>query len=400
MPDQMVDSDSYPRFSPEEYDRRYQSLRSDMAHSGLDALLIWGSSNGNGEPNGAMNMASAYYVSNYSDLFFEYVLLPLSGAATLFPSPWTDPTAVKQWSIVDDIRRLPQTGIAPIVDRLHELRLADSRIGVVGGVRGQMNMPVEHYQELERSCPGIELSFAHALVDNRRSVKSPEELEWLREGCRITDSCFEALRRDARPGMHDYQLRAIVIETILREGGMTHIDFLAATPMDAPRTPFPLMHKSDRVLQVGDVILTEISGGYYGYSGQQQRPFAVGRPPTREYRELFNFARDLFLEIVALLRPGCTTGEIWDCYDKLIGAGYTHYGPLLHGWAMGMDPPQIGSGGLRDRGFVFEEGMTVIVQPNPVHPGTDRGVFLGNMVVVTKTGAESMSHFPLEFIQI
>ena len=44
--------------------------------------------------------------------------------------------------------------------------------------------------------------------------------------------------------------------------------------------------------------------------------------------------------------------------------------------------------------------MTVIVQPNPVVDGTDRGVFLGNMVVVTEDGARSMSDFPFEFTQI
>ena len=59
---------AFPRFSTEEYARRQRDLRADMDADGLDALLIWGASIGNGEPNGAMNMASAYYLSNYADL--------------------------------------------------------------------------------------------------------------------------------------------------------------------------------------------------------------------------------------------------------------------------------------------------------------------------------------------
>ncbi len=216
----------------------------------------------------------------------------------------------------------------------------------------------------------------------------------------MTDACFTALRDHARPGLVDYELRAIVLDAILGDGGMTHIEFCAATPMRAPRLPFPLMHKSERVLAKGDVILTEISAGFYGYSGQQQRPIAVGEPPTAEYRAVFDFASDLFHEVCATLRPGCTSAEIWAIYDKMSANGYTNFGPLLHGWGLGMDVPVIGThGAKRQMDFVFKENMTVIVQPNPVDEGTDRGVFLGNMVVVTKDGAQSMSEFPLAFVQ-
>lgn len=101
------------------------------------------------------------------------------------------------------------------------------------------------------------------------------------------------------------------------------------------------------------------------------------------------------------LRPGCTSGDIWAIYDRMQANGYTNFGPLLHGWGMGMDVPVIGTHGARRQlDFVFEKDMTVIVQPNPVVEGTDRGVFLGNMVVVTEDGAQSMSGFPLEFTQI
>ena len=392
---------AFPRFSTEEYARRQRDLRADMDADGLDALLIWGASIGNGEPNGAMNMASAYYLSNYADLLFEYVLFPLQGEPTLFAGPWSEPSAIRQWSVIEDVRVLPPTGIKPVVERLRELGLEGGKIGIVGGVRGQMNLPLEHLEALTAAFPSMELPRSHNIVDQRRAIKSEEEIAWLREGCRMTDSCFAAVRDHARPGLLDYELRAIILEAILDEGGMTHIELCAATPMRAPRLPFPLMHKSERALAKGDIILTEISAGFYGYAGQQQRPFAVGEPPTAEYRAVFDFAAHLFDEVCATLRPGCTTGEIWPIYDKMLANGYTNFGPLLHGWGMGMDVPIVGThGAKRQLDFVFEKNMTVIVQPNPVVDGTDRGVFLGNMVVVTEDGARSMSDFPFEFTQI
>ena len=329
------------------------------------------------------------------------VLLPADGAATLFAGPWSEPTEVAQWSVIDDIRILPTKGVAPVIARIRELGLERGRIGIVGGVRGTMNLPLEHLQALRQAFPAADLPRAHDILDRRRAVKSEEELVWLREGCRITDACFAALRDRARPGMRDYELRAVIMDAIFDEGGMTHIEFCSATAMSDPKIPFPLMHKSDRVLATGDVILTEISAGFYGYSGQQQRPFAVGAPPTAEYRTVFEFARDLFNEVCATLKPGCTSAEIWALYDRMEANGYTNFGPLLHGWGMGMDIPVIGThGGRRELDFVFEENMTLIVQPNPVYQGTDCGVFLGNMVVVEPDGARSMSAFPLEFVQI
>ena len=397
----LPETGAFPRFSASEYENRRRNLAADMAEAGLDALLIWGASIGNGEPNGAMNMASAYYLSNYADLLFEYVLFPLDGAPTLFVGPWSERSAVAQWSVIEDIRVLPPAGIAPVIERLRDLGLDNGTIGIVGGVRGQMNLPLEHLEALQAAFPSMDLPRSHDIVDQRRAIKSEEELAWLREGCRLTDECFRAIARQARPGMRDFELRAIIIGAILDGGGMTHIAFCAATPMRDPHLPFPLMHKSDRALAKGDVILTEISAGFYGYSGQQQRPFAVGQPPTPEYRAVCDFAVELFHQVCETLRPGCTSGDIWAIYDRMQANGYTNFGPLLHGWGMGMDVPVIGTHGARRQlDFVFEKDMTVIVQPNPVVEGTDRGVFLGNMVVVTEDGAQSMSEFPLEFTQI
>lgn len=401
MSEAALPAERCPRFSSAEYLRRYAAVRADMKAKGLEALIVWGTSIGNGEPNGAMNMASAYYLSNYSDLFFEYVLLPLEGQPILFVSPWSELSAVRQWSVIDDIRPLPLKGVAPVVDALLSIGLDKARIGIVGGIRGKMSLPIEHQAELKAAFLAAHFQDAHEILDRRRAIKSAEELDWLRRGCRLTDDCFLAISKHARPGLKDYELRSHIIDAVMREGGMLHIEFCAATPMAEPLLPFPLMHKSERVIKLGDVILTEISAGYYGYSGQQQRPFAVGMPPTDRYRRAFDFACEMFHEVCAALRPGVTSAQIWTIYDKMKANGFTNYGPLLHGWGMGMDVPVIGShGGKRLLDFVFEEGMTVIVQPNPVFEGTDCGVFLGNMVQITTDGAKSMSGLPLKFVQI
>ena len=67
-----------------------------------------------------------------------------------------------------------------------------------------------------------------------RLVKSPEELDWLRVGCELTDAAVVALRAGARPGVDERELGALVEGAYVARGGTTHIHYFAATSMAAP----------------------------------------------------------------------------------------------------------------------------------------------------------------------
>jgi hypothetical protein len=49
-----------------------------------------------------------------------------------------------------------------------------------------------------------------------------------------------------------------------------------------------------------------------------------------------------------------------------------------------------------DRGFRFEHGMTVVIQPNPITPDERMGLQLGALTVVGEDGAESLHGVPFE----
>src|SRR6476661_58284 len=44
----------------------------------------------------------------------------------------------------------------------------------------------------------------------------------------------------------------------------------------------------------------------------------------------------------------------------------------------------------------FRENQLIVIEPNPVTPGLQRGFFIGGMNVVTKDGAVSLHDVPLE----
>jgi Xaa-Pro aminopeptidase len=81
-------------------------------------------------------------------------------------------------------------------------------------------------------------------------------------------------------------------------------------------------------------------------------------------------------------------------------AGFTIIDDLLHGYGGGYFPPILGSRS-RPAGPIpeepFEAGMTVVIQPNVVTPDGKAGVQTGDLVLIAKTGIESLHAFPRGF---
>ena len=50
----MAMAKDHPRFSPEEYDRRFREIRRRMAEKGIDVLILYGDSGSNREPPSSM----------------------------------------------------------------------------------------------------------------------------------------------------------------------------------------------------------------------------------------------------------------------------------------------------------------------------------------------------------
>jgi Xaa-Pro aminopeptidase len=57
------------------------------------------------------------------------------------------------------------------------------------------------------------------------------------------------------------------------------------------------------------------------------------------------------------------------------------------------------TGGTRNPGFQFVEGMTIVIQPNVITRDERMGVQVGELVRVTATGVESLHRYPMRFTQ-
>jgi Xaa-Pro aminopeptidase len=273
-------------------------------------------------------------------------------------------------------------GIQKTIDELK--RRGAKRVGTMGPL-----MPVK-YRQLAESFQMVELDAEYIRL---RSIKSEEEIDWLRIGAALSDQGLAALLRETRPGRTERELGNEVERAYVGHGGTTMIHFLGITSMAKPHIFVPPQHTSPRVVQKGDVVFCELSAFWWDYPGQVLRTFTVGAEPTQLYKDLHATAEAAFDAVTKIVRHGATMEAILEATGVVEKNGFTVCDDLMHGFGGGYMQPIIGT---RSRmagplpKMTLEENMTVVVQPNVITKEQTAGVQVGELIRVTKTGFERL----------
>ena len=266
---------------------------------------------------------------------------------------------------------------------------APARLGVIG--------PVPARASDRLAATAGQIVFLDREYTSLRLVKSAEELARMRAGAAMTDDAVAALAAAARPGMTEAECCARLEGAYIAAGGLTHIHYLGVTAMAEPQLCVPAQWPSPRRLRAGDVLTCEVSASCQGYPGQLLRTFTIAAPATPLYGDLHRVAEAAFGAMAARLRAGAAAGDLAAAAAEIIlGAGYTIYDDLVHGFGGGYLPPVISRADLesrRARDFTFAAGMTVVLQPNVITPDERAGVQTGELVLVTESGWEPLHRY-------
>ena len=384
-------------FTPAEMARRWGLARRLMDRHDLRALLLYGNSGVNRH-----NQANVFWLSNHLDLHHCYLLAPRDEAVE--PALYTG-----LGNHVPDARRIAQVPVvawgghdpaATVAERLRATGVTRGRLGIVGvNATFGIGMPWQHHAALRRALPDLELVDVTADLAALRAVKSEEELDWLRRAAGYTDRAVEALRAEVKPGIPEYALLGIVEGAYRSDGGLPHIAFVRSMPMAAPNGCLPAQNPSGRLLGEGDVIITEISASYWGYSGQIHRPVFVRAEPTPAWQRLFDTALDAYRGIIDAMRPGACEADVIRAASVIGERGYAIYDDLVHGYGIDRSCCRFWPWDERrpaPAGRRFQRNMAVVVQPNPVTPDERMGLQLGALTVVTDAGAQTLHRVPFE----
>lgn len=280
-----------------------------------------------------------------------------------------------------DVRWGGPRSIDSVADELANRRAR--RIGLVGP------HPYQDRDRLAARWPDAALLDLTSAFLKLRLIKSDEEIRWMQQAASITDESLKALLAAAQPGATELDLQAAVGWAAIKGGGQPHFLYLSSTSMENPDRIVPQQDLTGRRLQAGDAVIFELSSSLGAYSGQILRTLAVEATLTDRYRLLHELAWETFHAIATTIRPGATAADVVQAGSIIEARGLTICDDLVHGYGGGYLPPVLRTPGTSHgppSDFVFEENMTVVIQPNVVTPDGRAGVQVGELVRVTSDG--------------
>jgi Xaa-Pro dipeptidase len=219
-------------------------------------------------------------------------------------------------------------------------------------------------------------------------IRSAEELAAARKATAIAEAGYQHMLSCIRPGLREYELAAELYCAMKQEGADDN--FLL---MSASQHNLAVRAAGGRVLDVGDVILSEITPCYQGQFVQICRTTVIGAP-TALMREKYAILQRAMQAGQGAAVPGAAVRDVTDRIDDCFReAGYGDYckPPYMrvrgHGLGITSDLP----GDLTtDSDGRLEEGMMFVMHPNQYLPETGY-LMCGEPVVVTPQGAKALS---------
>jgi Xaa-Pro dipeptidase len=387
---ELLSRNGYPRFSETEFKRRHQTLRQMMEQEDTDVVVFVESRD--------LLSSSIQYLTNWQPLLQSFLIFPRIGEPVLLVQLFNHLLNAQEISIIPDVRYAGELGEEPwknVVAELKKRGFSNKTIGFVG------SFTLREVQRLTSYLPEAALKDFSHYFQQLRLIKSEEEMNFAKISAEMSDRAVEALEQRVEPGLKEYELGAIIEDAYNAERGANWIHFVLTTPMEDPNMCVPRQHLSDRAIRSGDVLVTEISTDFWGYTGQILRSFTIDAEPTPLYQELYEVALSTYKDIVSVLRDGTHVQEILDRADQIDETGYSIWDDLFHGFVGGYGPPVLRTRqtGSEPPPFTLKKDMVVVVQPNVITRDERAGVQVGDAMRITESGVTPLHDYPMKFIR-
>jgi Xaa-Pro aminopeptidase len=169
-----------------------------------------------------------------------------------------------------------------------------------------------HFLGLLRArFPRCEYQDLTSILDKMRSVKSPREVDVIREASRIAGLAQIEAMRATRPGLYEFHLDAVCRYVFLANGCRLEA-YRSIVASGAENIHNAHYYRNESQLRDGDLVLLDYAPELGCYASDVTRMWPVGGKFTPWQRELLQFVLDYRNAIMARIRPGVTARQIMD----------------------------------------------------------------------------------------
>ena len=360
---------------------RFGRIKKEMEKRGFDALVIYSCQ---------WKVEFLHYVANFRVLGKDAcVVLPLDGAPTMYLSQAWDERRAQEDSWIKNI----------VVAREGMLKLAGEQAAKCGGNIGLVGaelLPRHHRIALDDVLTGRKLDNAFDLLDGVAKVKTDWEVEILRECASFADIGFIAEVNCLYGGISECEVVA-ELDFAMKSAGADDNFQMIGMGTQLPSMNLP----TDRTLNVGDLVLTEITPmkGCLTYATQLCKTVKFGAA-TEVEKEKYQLLCDALEYTLSQTKAGVPARKLSNWQNEIIGsAGYAKYcvPPYMrsrgHNFGLGLveitDTTEL----------ILEENMVFVVHPNQMIPEIGY-LACGETVRVMKDGVERLSKIPMSLIEV
>lgn len=261
-------------------------------------------------------------------------------------------------------------------------------------------MPLAELADWKDKLPAVEW-VTDSSLDNwlqaERIIKSPQELEGIRQAQALTEYGFDQILKTIRAGRTERDV-ALELEWHIRQQGAEGVafDFIVVSGENGA---LPHGVPSDRVIEEGDFITMDFGAKLDGWHSDMTRTVAVGRV-SDEQRAVYNTVLQAQLASLQVLREGILCREAdAAARDVIVAAGYGD--AFGHGTGHGVgveihEAPTLSPSAGETR---LQAGYVVTVEPGIYLPGRF-GVRIEDMAYITPEGCQNLTACPKALIEL
>ncbi|MEZ5404233.1 MAG: aminopeptidase P N-terminal domain-containing protein [Bryobacteraceae bacterium] len=311
---------------------------------------------------------------------------------------------------------------------LNAVAAGDARLAVVYDTPSKIADPVnpilEYANRLRDRFPGIAVINAAPLIHSLRLTKTPYERGVLTRSVEISSEAHVAGMRAARPGAHEYAVKA-AIEQVYRDRGALGWGYPSITG-SGPNATILHYAQAGRRMDSGDLMLVDAAANFEYYTGDITRTYPVNgkfSPAQRDIYEIVLDAQNQAIRVAragalpldvhrktvdvikaGLLRLGLITDASGDQYKTWYSHGSVHYlGIDVHDVGDADTPLAPGQAFVIEPGiYIREEGLDALEKTKEnlamieqVRPAFEKyrgiGIRIEDSFLLTETGLEHLS---------
>ena len=201
------------------------------------------------------------------------------------------------------------------------------------------------------------------------TIKTPKQIELMREAGKITAETLEEVGKHIKPGISTLELDKIAHDYIISRGAkpsfLHYHGFPASICTSVDDVVVHGIPKKTQILEEGQIIGIDVGAVKNGYHGDAARTFLVGEV-REEKKKLVEVTKECFYEAIRGLKEGSRLGDIGARVQRHAEKhGYSVVRVMVgHGIGRNMhEDPEVPNYGIEGSGIKLKAGMTIAIEP-------------------------------------